>query len=172
MAWREALLSYQDRPIAQAVVHATDELLRRDAHLLITDAHERSIAHRLANYLELRFPGWHVDCEYNRDGHDPKALRTVPDLPPGREARDVYPDIIVHHRGVRDNLLVIELKKSTSATSDSYDLAKLRAYQRELDYQHALFIRFQTGGATADVAHVRWSSGHDDAERGSEVDEA
>jgi hypothetical protein len=157
VTWRETLLKYHDRPVAQAVVDAAEELLRRDAHLLVTDVHERSIGHHFANYLQARFPGWDVDCEYNRDGHHPKALRTLPDLPPDREQREVYPDIIVHHRNTSDNLLVLELKKTTSTATDEYDLAKLRAYVAELGYHHALFVRFRTGHAAPDVNDVSWS---------------
>jgi hypothetical protein len=104
-----------------------------------------------------------VDTEYNRDGHHPKALRTVPDLPPGREEREVYPDIIVHHRNTPSNLLVVELKKTTNTASDAYDLAKLRAYRRELGYEHALFMRLRTGTPVADVSEISWSKGDDDA---------
>jgi hypothetical protein len=45
-----------------------------------------------------------VDPEYNRDGHEVKRSDGV----------IVVPDVIVHHRGTSDNLLVIEVKKSTT----------------------------------------------------------
>src|SRR5271156_1841591 len=92
-------------------------LLREDGWLLRYDANERSITHKLAEYLQKEFRDWHVDCEYNLDGHDDSKKL---DLPPKRnissadtEARTVFPDIIVHCRGKhakRLNLLVLEAK--------------------------------------------------------------
>ena len=38
------------------------------------DANERSLTHKLAEYLQCEFPDWHVDCEYNRHGLDVKRL--------------------------------------------------------------------------------------------------
>jgi hypothetical protein len=105
--------------ISEAVTAAYEQLLRRDRPLLRVDSSERSISHKLAQYLEPYFPGWHVDCEYNRDGADAKRLLNA-NLPVDFEVRacDVdgattLPDIIVHKRGRRGpNLLVVEVKKS------------------------------------------------------------
>jgi len=41
-------------------------LLARDLLLISQGISEWAIAHRLALYLELLFPGWNVDCESNR----------------------------------------------------------------------------------------------------------
>ena len=54
-----------------AAYHA---LLRHDRALLELDANERSLTHKLAEYLQGEFPDWDVDCEYNRDGDTPKRL--------------------------------------------------------------------------------------------------
>jgi hypothetical protein len=44
-------------------------LLMHEQPLLDFDlVHERSTAHRLAVHLDHQFPGWNVDCEYDRDG--------------------------------------------------------------------------------------------------------
>lgn len=111
----------------------------RDRDLLILDASEWSIAHRLAVYLEQQLPaGWHIDCEYNRQGLDYDEKRN-----PGGNI--VRPDIIVHRRGhvaLADNLLVIELKKYR----DAPDQAKARDYtsppigQRAFQYQFGLTL--------------------------------
>ena len=84
-------------------------LLRKNDHVLIrNDVSEWAIAHRLAVYLENIIPGWHVDCEYNRQGrgNDPKV---------NPNAERVRPDVILHHREMVEcehNLLVIEVKKN------------------------------------------------------------
>ena len=92
--------------------------------LLTHDANERSISHKLAEILQgLVGDHWHVDCEYNRDGHDPKRVQ----LPVAgtqsdeTESKTVYPDIIIHKRGTGNNFIVMEIKKSTNKESDDHD---------------------------------------------------
>lgn len=138
--------------IAASVARAVCRLLSEDSALLEAFAHERSLTHRLAIYLECEFPNFHVDCEYNRDGHDPKRVL----LPCRRtdsyaiEAVTVFPDIAVHRRNSDDNHLVIEVKKNTSYPGK--DIQKLTAYKIELRYRHALFLRFSRNG----LIEVKW----------------
>lgn len=143
--------------IKNAVDEALGQLLRADSDILKMDINERSISHRLAGYLEPFFPGWNVDCEYNRNHDDPKRLNI-----PRRnidsddiQATTVFPDIIVHKRGTDDNLLVIEMKKTTSKENDDYDFGKLKAFKDQLKYQYALFIKVKTGGQ-ADIETCDW----------------
>jgi hypothetical protein len=147
-----------DREIAEKVFAAIDELFQRDAALFEVDANERSISHRLAQYLTSRFPEWDVDCEYNRDGHAPKRL--LLGQPPvdaaDTDGARVFPDIIVHHRTQADNLLVIELKKSTSNVSDEADHAKLRAFRDELGYRHGLFLCLASDTDNPAVVTATW----------------
>ncbi len=63
-----------DVETADRVIECVRQLLQSDAYLLRVDVNERAIAHRLAIYVQNAFPDWHVDCEYNRDGHDPKEI--------------------------------------------------------------------------------------------------
>lgn len=120
------------------VMRAVDEFYARDSQLLTSDASEWAIAHRLAVYLQQEIPGWHVDCEYNRQG---------PDGLPKTKANDgkVRPDIIIHHRGRVDpahNLLAVEVKKHEG---DS-DFDKVREYTkppegpRQFQYQFGLAL--------------------------------
>jgi hypothetical protein len=135
--------------INSRVQRAVKDLLKNDGCLLRNDLNERAITHRLAAYLQQEFTGWKVDCEYNRNHDDPKKLYL-----PSRNslssddthARTVFPDIIVHHRNTDENLLVIEVKKSTGRKPEDFDKQKLRAFKRELGYRFAAFIRFETGG--------------------------
>lgn len=143
-----------DRDAITAVVRkAIDRLFERDSFLLQSNANERSISHKLPEYLQevlsnvMELDCWHVDCEYNRDGHDSKQL----DLPAKQkptddlDARTVYPDIIVHRRDTNENLLVVEIKKSNNPDDGSFDRRKLKAFKCQLRYQHALFVKFKVG---------------------------
>lgn len=134
--------------LERRVVQAANSLLKHDAYLLTRDLNERSITHKFAEHLQLEFPEWNVDCEYNRDQFDIKRL----DLPPRTDissddldAKTVFPDIIVHCRGTDQNIVVIEVKKSTNRERDDWDMRKLVAFKEQLGYRIALFFRFQTG---------------------------
>ncbi len=83
------------------VLRALQELLTKDGLLLRLDANERSIACRLAMYLQLELPQLHIDCEYNRDGIDPKIIQHFyldPDSE-DTEAKTAFPDIYPDIRG-------------------------------------------------------------------------
>jgi len=132
-------------------------LLRSDSDILTMDVNERSISHRLAIYLEKYFPGWNVDCEYNRDHDDPKRLniqrRNI--RSDDTQATTVYPDIIIHRRGTKENYVVIEMKKTSSQESDEHDLGKLDAFKTQLGYKHAIFIKISTGNIPS-IESVQW----------------
>ncbi|SRR5258706_8050702 len=152
MTWRDELWrTCADRGVCQAVIDALTEFIERERYLLHVDASERSMAHRLGVYLELRFVGWNVDCEYNRDGHLPKEVHLGQEADPDYGSR-VLPDIIVHKRGSDYNLLAVEIKKSTNPIGDEGDFEKLAAYRRDLGYLHCLFVRFQVDEHDGDVA--------------------
>lgn len=142
----------------EAVADALSELLVNDHHLLSIDANERSITFRFAMYLQQRFPDWTVDCEYNRDGTDPKRLGHLELYPDSEddEAKTVFPDVIVHQRGTRRNHLVLEFKKSTSRVDRQIDLRKLRGYKQQLGYEHALFVDVGTQDQAIVVA-LEWA---------------
>jgi hypothetical protein len=152
-----ALATLNECDAGAPVIAAINSLLTNDALLLQIDANERSIAYRLAMYLQAHIPGMHVDCEYNRDGIDPKKIQHLGLYPEDddTEARTAYPDIIVHKRQTDDNFLVIELKKSTNSTDRATDFAKLRGYKKNLGFKHALFLELATSGK-ADVSAAEW----------------
>lgn len=127
------------------IIKAIRRLISQDAQLLEAGVNERTIMYRLAMHLQTEIPEWNIDCEYNRDGIDPKRV----DLNPGNTSTNddvkgttVYPDIIAHHRGTSMNLFVIEMKTSDNITeaSKAYDMKKLEAYQNDLHYKHAYFV--------------------------------
>jgi hypothetical protein len=126
---------------------ALQELLVRDADLFVRNVNERTITGLLARYMEPKFPGWHVDAEYNRDGHDVKKAN----------GEIVVPDVIVHRRGTPENLLVIEAKKSTTTEPDDEVLAKLNGFRSsDLQYRHALFVKFIVGPGGPAVEKFEW----------------
>lgn len=141
---------------------ACHSLLEHDRELLVVDANERSITHKLAEHLQVEFPDWNVDCEYNRDGFEPKRMTYTVEtvLTDNTDAKTVFPDIIVHHRGCQThNLLVIEAKKCTTGDTDS-DRAKLMAYKAQLKYMFAYSVVFPVGkkassaSASIDITEV------------------
>lgn len=151
-------INYPSRNEVLELVNASLEaFIARDIHLLKVNAGERSITHGLAEHLRVLFKGWDVDCEYNRDGHDPKKVplpkRHNPEL---IENTCVYPDIIVHIRGSKNNLLIIEAKKSSNRDQDAieFDRIKLRSYIKHLGYQVGLFITLKTDDSLGSMYEV------------------
>ena len=133
-------MSTVSKPDFQTVRHNIEKalsLLYRDDLFLITNcSEERAITHKLAEYIQLLFPEWHVDCEYNRLAEDAKDINGQ---------RTSYPDIIVHRRNTHDNLLVIEAKSIHSRNhSDIKDKQKIAAYINDAryGYYYGLWICF------------------------------
>lgn len=146
-------------PVGEPVRQALAQLLQHDQYLFEIDVNERTLTHRLAMYLQPAFAEWHVDCEYNRDEHRPKELW----LPGGEDpdgydtnAQTVYPDIIVHKRGTNENLLVIEVKKTSSHVTEEKDFLKLKEYRSQLDYPYALFVELSVRPHAPGVSRVQW----------------
>jgi hypothetical protein len=160
---RETLMQ---REPGAAIAQALDTLLSHDRYLFEVNANERSLTHRFGLYLQDGLPDWHVDCEYNRNGLDPKRYLPLLELMQrlevhgdvsDTEGKTAFPDVIAHHRSTTDNYLVMEFKKSTSQVTDEVDFEKLRAYKRDprLQYRFAIFIELQVGDEPA-VARVEW----------------
>jgi hypothetical protein len=110
------------------VVTALAEFYERETYLFEKDLGERTLTHRLAVHLEKQFPGWSVDCDYNRLGE--RTLR----LPHGTMVstddhfgKSVYPDIVVHQREIPNNLLAIEVRKAANHQFPEHDRHKLQA---------------------------------------------
>lgn len=139
MAWpTEFIDDCPDKQFAKVVADAIQHLLDCEGQLLLSDANERTVCAHLAGYLKPSFPEWAVDVEYNRHGLDPKKIGV------GEDAELVYPDLIIHRRGIEENLLVVEVKKGESPKPDQRDIMKLEAYVSKFAYRFALFIRLST----------------------------
>jgi hypothetical protein len=110
------------------LVAALQEFYAQEAFLLERDLGERTLTHRLAVYMEKHYPGWQVDCDYNRLGE--RTLR----LPHGTIVstddalgKSIFPDIVVHQRAIPNNLLAVEVRKASNHQPIGHDQQKLKA---------------------------------------------
>ncbi len=133
-----------------------DEFIEEQQELLTNDVSEQAISHQLAMKLAPLFDSWHIDCEYNRNGTDIKKLKYAVAPDGSASERNVTPDVIIHHRNTNENLLAIEIKKSTNQEQSFKDLAKLEAFKKQLGYQFTLFVRFQTGSESVAIQEIQW----------------
>jgi hypothetical protein len=152
---------YGFEKVAMNVQKAISIFMRKDLPILEHDLNERTISHRLAMYLQRLFPTFNVDCEYNRDHDDAKMLFFPADLNNNvldTNAKTVYPDIIVHHRGDNDhNLLVIEIKKSSRGSESAYfDMEKLQLFHEQYCYHNCLFMQIPIGHGDLQNWGLNW----------------
>jgi hypothetical protein len=54
------------KKVERKVKCSINKLMEFDDFLLEKDVNERSITHKLAEYMQQEFKDWDVDCEYNR----------------------------------------------------------------------------------------------------------
>jgi len=134
------------RLIGSRVNREIETLIPNDEDLLNVDVNERTISQRLAVYLDREFSGWNVDYEYNRKMGDTKTLDCLRHRVEGDTnnaddtvAKTVYPDIIIYRRRREDNLLVIEVNKSSRETR--IDERKREAFTgSEYEYRFGLLL--------------------------------
>lgn len=126
---------------------AKNEFLEKEKTIIKNDTNERTLTQRLAFYLELqlrkniKYENYSVDCEYNRKEEDIKRLK----FGKNTDKKEIYPDIIVHQRKIKNNLIAIEMKKTTSRNTDKIkDIEKLKALTDEKNcYSYILGIYFE-----------------------------
>ena len=153
-------MNYTQEEIKKKVKVAIGVLWKNDSFLLKNDVNERSISHKFAEYLQQQFPEYHVDCEYNKqvDQYDELTKKEVlfnkeeeeKYFPKTIDIRDtnshtVYPDIIIHIRGSKENnLLAIEVKKNSNSEilSQVKDYVKLKKFMEQLSYPLSCFVGF------------------------------
>src|SRR5260221_6703089 len=110
------------------LVTALGEFYAHETFLFEKDLGERTLTHRLAVHLEKQFPGWSVDCDYNRLGERTLRLRKGTIISTDDHfGKSVYPDIVVHQRDIPNNLLAIEVRKASNHQPPEHDQHKLRA---------------------------------------------
>jgi hypothetical protein len=137
-------MQYNDPQIHEKVQVAIDLLFKHDSFLLESDVNERAVSHKLAEYLQLLFLEWNVDCEYNRKGLDTKELDGIQECAKQRTTDRVFPDIIIHRRNTDDNLLVVEIKTISPETiCDERKLELFTEIGGKYKYKLGLFVKFQ-----------------------------
>lgn len=114
-----------------------------DKKLKVINPGEQVISGRIARELSNALPEWNVDTEYNRRGSEKKHL-LYGYADQIETLREIRPDIIVHHAGRPDNLIVVEHKRIEN-TYTLKDVAKLRGMtDPNLGYHYLVGIRLVT----------------------------
>jgi hypothetical protein len=109
---------------------------------------ERAIVFRVGQYLarivETWEGDWVVDAEYGRWYPDEATLEQK--ILCGRAA---IPDLVIHKRGTKQNLLVVEAKVHPVDDEKRWlDYAKLNGFLNDAGfrYRHAVFLEFHSRG--------------------------
>lgn len=145
--------------IKEKVEHCLRILRKKDQDLLDINVNERTITHKLAEHLQNQFTDYNVDCEYNRYEDTTKKLRSKKNraldirklkiseverlIWEDKDAVTFYPDIIIHtRRSPHNNILVIEVKKSSSKIGDDFDIEKIEELMNPpYNYKFGLFLK-------------------------------
>ena len=110
------------------LVTALAEFYAREGFLFARDLGESTMTHRLAVHIEHQFPGWQVDCDYDRLGERTLLLPHGPIVSTDDHlGKSIYPDIVVHQREIPNNLLAVEVRKAANHQPPEHDRHKLRA---------------------------------------------
>ena len=169
------------KEVENKLLVALSMLKSNDEFLFEHNVSERSIAHKFAQYLSILFKGYDVDCEYNSNveaDSGKKYIGLLKDIAAHygllREGekdaeivyRNVFPDIIVHKRGLNsDNLLIVEMKKSSSNISCDYDIEKLNRYtspeyENTLNYAFGVLVYLGVADKSGDDCIVWFQNGN------------
>lgn len=120
------------QPFICAFYRALYKMYRNDSSLIENKCCERSIVFRLGLYLaeRLKRSGLDVDCEYNKEGENPKSLP---------QQKHNFPDIIVHKRMCSEsNLLIVEVKTFNNSKTNGLeqDRGKLIGFTQDERYRY------------------------------------
>lgn len=120
---------------------ACGRLYREQKDLIDMQAHERTIAGYLAEYLRPHFPGLQVDADANRMGDKGQAKRS-------RDGRRLIPDLIIHTRGSIEgpNIAVIQIKGFWNKEDRGKDEADLHDLWRAFGYHHLYRLELKRDG--------------------------
>lgn len=156
-------MSYSLDEIKNEIEISLTNLIERDSYLLKENVNERSITYKFANYLQKRFKDYDVDCEYNRVNNG--SFITKKSINYGnntvsiddKDATTVFPDIIVHKRNKKKNLLIIEAKKSNNRNLE-LDHKKLEIFtdNNQFNYSFGLNVIFQVKDDFGKPIILKW----------------
>jgi hypothetical protein len=142
------------KDIEHILTEALETLYAENLEIVGLDVAERTICAQLSGILQRFFDLHEVHIEYNRHGIRPKAIE-LPDAQGILTMNLVSPDIIIHQPGHdEENILAIEVKKTTNAAPDHADIAKLAQIKQQIGYRFAVFLRLPAGPA-ADPRDIR-----------------
>lgn len=140
-----------------------DKLIDFDAFLLKENVNERSITHKLAEYLQQEFKDWNVDCEYNKMWKDVDIDKKTINLQDENfsiydsDTPTVFPDIIIHKRENKNNLLAIEVKKSKNHTNRNKDEIKLKKFtSKQFNYSFGLNMILNVAEDFGKPSNLKW----------------
>ena len=101
--------------------------------LEVNNIHEESISSKLMCHLSQYFSQYDVDCEYNKQGDNPKEL----------EGNKIRTDIVVHRRKMHEyNLLIIEIKKNSESNKDITRIEKMTQQSGQYKYKLGIHLVF------------------------------
>ena len=160
---------WQFEQIAGHLRSALKQLLS-EPKLFEFKVNERTLTQRLSLHLQPLFQCLSVDCEYNRQWTDDKDLvkrlqwRAEKTKTDDVDGATVYPDIIVHLRGLpTTNILVVEAKRDAQDLKPAdKDYLKLKAFtdpKGTFKYIIGAHINFLTKTTHPPIAHVVWFEG-------------
>ena len=134
----------EQQEVIDKIKQALNLFYKKDKYLIDNNAHERSISHKLAEYLRPMFPDYNVDCEYDLHGDELKTLKGIKECFKRKKTERILPDIIIHERGPDvNNLAVIEIKSRTKATDcDIRKLELMTLKDGQFRYDYGFLIQF------------------------------
>jgi len=104
-------VSFTKNKLLLIVKSSLKKLRNLDKKLLEINVNERTITHKLAEYLQQNFPELNVDCDYNRfESSATESIIKKLNLPTDNinwddtEAKTIFPDIIVHKRNHEEKI--------------------------------------------------------------------
>ncbi len=135
------------------LMKALAKLYHNDHSLIRRKCCERSIVFRLGHYLVNSMEEYNldVDCEYNRNGDNPKSLT-------GKKHNS--PDIVIHKRETNEyNLLIMEVKTPNDAHEDDFknDKEKLIGFTEPDVYSYEWGVHLYISATVCSM--VWWQNG-------------
>lgn len=134
---------------------ATVEVLQLDT-MRYANPGERHVVSELFVRLRAQFPEWDVSNEYDRREQETKRLSHRNPKSGELLEADITPDLIVHHVGRRDNLLVIEVKRhvNTDIERDVWKLSGMTAAQGAYGYAVGVHLILNVPASTVVTCDV------------------
>ncbi len=150
------LTENQTTEVKEAIASALEQVYNIDFSLIQKRAHERSIAFRFGLYFSDTIAQTSfgnddeltIDFDYNRNGEGIKDMNGF------SLSHGVYPDIILHRRGLNDkNIVALEFKGYWTAEGRDDEKLKGFTHPTENDYQYGLGV-FILIGTTLDNCEI------------------